>query len=179
MIVAGENYEAFLAELTVLAQTKAKDPELPPLASRAAAEQVHAQIRRAVAQGAVLHTGGELSDVGGFVTPAVLTDVRPDMDLFREEVFGPVIVVHRVPDTDAAVDLANDSPYGLGAVVLSADADRARAVADRLDVGMVFLNAVEDSEPDLPFGGVKNSGFGRELGGLGLLEFANHKLVRA
>ncbi|MFJ9315145.1 aldehyde dehydrogenase family protein [Pimelobacter simplex] len=178
MIVTADAYDDFVAELVRLADTHAADPDLAPLASRAAAEQVGAQITRAVAQGATLHTGGLLSDVGAYVTPAVLTGVTPAMDLFTEEVFGPVLVVFRAETVDEAVGLANASPYGLGAAVFTADEQRAADVADRLDVGMVFVNCVEDSEPDLPFGGVKQSGFGRELGALGLLEFCNHKLVR-
>lgn len=180
MIVAADAYDAFVAELVRLADAHAADPDpaLAPLASRAAAEQVGAQITRAVAQGATLHTGGILSDVGAYVTPAVITDVTPAMDLFTEEVFGPALVVFRAETADRAVELANASPYGLGAAVFTADEQRAADVADRLDVGMVFVNCVEDSEPDLPFGGVKQSGYGRELGGLGLLEFCNHKLVR-
>lgn len=179
MIVAADAYDDFVAELVRLADAHAADPALAPLASRSAAEQVGAQVTRAVAQGATLHTGGLLSDVGAYVTPAVLTGVTPAMDLFTEEVFGPVLVVHRAETADEAVDLANASPYGLGAAVFTADEQRAADVVDRLDVGMVFVNCVEDSEPDLPFGGVKQSGYGRELGGLGLLEFCNHKLVRS
>ena len=178
MIVAADAYDEFVAELVRRAKEQAADPELAPLASRAAAEQVAGQVARAVAQGATLHTGGVLSASGAFVMPAVITDVTPAMDLFTEEVFGPVLVVHRAVSDDEAVELANRSPYGLGAAVFTSDDQRAADVAARLDVGMVFLNCVEDSEPDLPFGGVKQSGYGRELGGLGLLEFCNHKLVR-
>jgi succinate-semialdehyde dehydrogenase/glutarate-semialdehyde dehydrogenase len=178
MIVTADAYDGFVAELVRLADAHAADPDLAPLASRSAAEQVGAQITRAVAQGANLHTGGLLSDVGAYVTPAVITGVTPAMDLFTEEVFGPVLVVFRAETADQAVDLANASPYGLGAAVFTADEQVACDVVDRLDVGMVFVNCVEDSEPDLPFGGVKQSGYGRELGALGLLEFCNHKLVR-
>lgn len=178
MIVTADAYDDFVAELVRLADAHAADPDLAPLASRSAAEQVGAQITRAVAQGANLHTGGLLSDVGAYVTPAVITGVTPAMDLFTEEVFGPVLVVFRAESVDEAVELANASPYGLGAAVFTADEQAASDVVDRLDVGMVFVNCVEDSEPDLPFGGVKQSGYGRELGALGLLEFCNHKLVR-
>ncbi len=178
MIVTEDLYEDFVTEIVALAQRAGESGRLAPLSSRAAAEGVLAQVRSAVDAGATLHTGGELSDVGAFLTPAVLTDVTPEMTVFHEEVFGPVVVVHRVSDEDAAVELANDSPFGLGAAVFSQDEERARAVAERLDTGMVFVNGTEDSEPDLPFGGVRRSGFGRELGRLGIDEFANRKLIR-
>ena len=128
--------------------------------------------------GATLHTGGELSESGAFLTPAVLTGVTREMAVFHEEIFGPVVVVHGVPDVEAAVELANDSAYGLGAAVFSQDEELARSVAERLECGMVFVNGTEDSEADLPFGGVKRSGFGRELGTFGFDEFANHRLIR-
>ena len=178
MIVADGVYEPFLESVVGLARDSATSGRLAPLSSRAAAEAVHAQIRQAVADGAVLHTGGELSEKGAYLTPAVLTGVTPAMALWSQEVFGPAIVVHRVADADEAVAVANSTPYGLGAAVFAADADLARHVADRLECGMVYVNTVEDSEADLPFGGVKRSGFGRELGPYGVEEFANHKLIR-
>jgi succinate-semialdehyde dehydrogenase/glutarate-semialdehyde dehydrogenase len=100
------------------------------------------------------------------------------MRAYTEELFGPVAVVYRAADEDEAVALANSSPYGLGGAVFSADLDRARAVADRLDSGMVWINAPTSSQADLPFGGVKRSGYGRELSPLGMYEFTNRKLVR-
>jgi succinate-semialdehyde dehydrogenase/glutarate-semialdehyde dehydrogenase len=178
MIVTDELFDGFVAEIVALAQRAADSGRLAPLSSRAAAEGVHAQVASAVDAGATLHTGGTLSEVGAFLTPAVLTEVTRDMDVFHEEVFGPVVVVHRVPDADAAIELANDSTFGLGAAVFSQDEALARSVAERLDCGMVFVNGVEDSEPDLPFGGVRRSGFGRELGAFGVDEFANRKLIR-
>lgn len=178
MIVREEYAAEFVAELVDAARAAATSGRLAPLASRAAAETVRRQVRDAAAAGATLHVGGELSEVGAFLTPAVLTGVTREMDLFHEEVFGPAIVVHTVRDADEAVALANDSVYGLGASVFATDEELAWSVAQRLDCGMVYLNTTEESEADLPFGGVKRSGFGRELGALGIDEFANHKLIR-
>jgi succinate-semialdehyde dehydrogenase/glutarate-semialdehyde dehydrogenase len=100
------------------------------------------------------------------------------MRVYHEELFGPVAVVYRVPDEDAAIKLANDSPFGLGGAVFCSDPQRARRVADRLECGMVWINSPVSSQADLPFGGVKRSGFGRELSDLGMREFVNHKLIR-
>ena len=110
--------------------------------------------------------------------PTVLTGVTAEMDVFAQELFGPVAVVYRAADEDEAVALANATPFGLGASVHSDDADRALRVADRLDAGMVSINEAGGSSADRPFGGVKRSGFGRELGSYGITEFVNHKLVR-
>lgn len=109
--------------------------------------------------------------------PVVLTDVTLGMRAFNEELFGPVAVVHCVTSVDEAVTLANDSPFGLGAAVFHSDTEVALTVADRLDVGMVFINAAEGGGPELPFGGTKRSGVGRELGPAGIEEFLNRKLI--
>ncbi len=175
MLVPSSLYDDFVTEIVALATA---DPNDTPLSSRAAAEGVHRQIERAVDQGATLHVGGALSEVGAFLSPAVLTGVTPEMDLYYEEVFGPVVVVHEVRDADHAVEMANDSVYGLGAAIFGSDEDEIMRVADQLDCGMVFVNSAEDSEPDLPFGGMKRSGFGRELSHLAIDEFANLKLIR-
>lgn len=152
---------------------------LAPLSSQIAAQEVVDQVARACRDGATLRLGGNpIAGAGFYVAPTVLTDVTPGMAIYREEVFGPVAIVFRVADADEAIRLANDNPYGLGASVYCDDIDRARAVAARLDVGMVFINQPEDSEAGLPFGGVKRSGVGRELGRWGIEEFMNHKLVR-
>ena len=100
------------------------------------------------------------------------------MRAYREELFGPAAVVYKVRDTDEAVRLANDSEFGLGATVFSGDLDKARSVADRIEAGMVWVNQPTGSSPELPFGGVKRSGYGRELSELGMFEFANRRLVR-
>lgn len=173
MIVADGVYDDFVAEL--VAQAKSVDPaSIAPMSSRKAAEAIDAQVQDAVAKGATLHAGGVLSDGdSAFYTPAVLTGVTPDMRAYREELFGPVAVVYRVSSDDEAVKLANDSAYGLGGSVFSTDTARAEAVAGQIDSGMVNVNMPAGEGPDIPFGGVKRSGFGRELGALGIDEFVN------
>jgi succinate-semialdehyde dehydrogenase / glutarate-semialdehyde dehydrogenase len=136
------------------------------------------QIDDAVAKGATIHTGGKRVDrSGSFVEATVLTDVTPQMRAFHEELFGPVAVVYRVSDADQAVQLANDTPYGLGSAVYTTDEALALAIADRLDTGMVFINEPEGGGAELPFGGTKRSGVGRELGPMGIEEFINRKLI--
>lgn len=173
MIVSDAVYDDFVAEL--VAQAKAVDPaSIAPMSSRKAAEAVAAQVEDAVAKGATLHAGGVLSEGDtAFYTPAVLTGVTPEMRAYREELFGPVAVVYRVSSDDEAVELANDSDYGLGGAVFSTDTARAEAVAAQIDSGMVNVNIPAGEGPDIPFGGVKRSGFGRELGALGIDEFVN------
>lgn len=175
MIVTDEIHDDFVAALVEVAQGRGDGA---PLSSAGAADEVHRQIAEARGQGATVHVGGERSSEGAFVTPAVITGVTPQMNIYREEVFGPAAVVYRVADDAAAVELANDTPFGLGAAVFADDEARARAVAEQIDAGMVFVNRPGGSEADLPFGGIKRSGFGRELGRLGILEFANQRLLR-
>ena len=152
--------------------------DLGPLSSESAAEHLMDQIRDAVDQGATLRTGGQRVDrPGAFVEPTVLTDVTPQMRAYREELFGPAAVIYRVADASEAVELANSSPFGLGGVVFSADRGRAEEVADLLDTGMVWINSPQGSMADLPFGGTKRSGVGRELGPYGIEEFVNKKLI--
>lgn len=185
MIVLESIFEEFAAAVTELAESLVPgDPADPattlaPVSSVAAAAELADAVADAVSRGARLHTGGlRLQGPGAFITPAVLSEVEEGMRAFREELFGPVIIIHKATNEDEAVALANDSEYGLGASIFSADEPRALVLAERLDCGMVFINRAPDSEPDLPFGGVKKSGFGRELGAWGLDEFANLKLVR-
>lgn len=174
IIVVDPLFDDFVAALVELARN---ETEVAPLSSRAAAELLAAQVADAVDKGATLHVGGQLSDPpAAFFTPAVLTGVRPEMRAFTEELFGPVAVVYRVADDDAAVELANASPYGLGGSVFSTDVARAEAVARRLEAGMVNVNTPAGDGPDIPFGGIKRSGFGRELGALGIDEFANKQV---
>lgn len=155
------------------------DTRLGPMSSLNARSDLAAQVDDAVAKGATLHVGGVVPDGDGAWYPAtVLSGVTPDMRAWHEELFGPAAVLYKASSVDEAVAIANDSPYGLGGAVFSADLDTAARVADRLDVGMVGLNTTIKSAPDLPFGGVKNSGIGRELGRFGIDEFANKKLVR-
>jgi succinate-semialdehyde dehydrogenase/glutarate-semialdehyde dehydrogenase len=185
MIVESSVFDQFLEGFVAkagqwrLGDPTSEDTKLGPMASLAARTDLIGQVEDAVAKGATVHLGGQVPDGPGAFYPAtVLTGVTPEMRAYREELFGPVAVVYQVDSVDEAVELANDSPYGLGSAVFAGDLERADDVANRLDVGMVGLNTTVKSAPDLPFGGVKNSGIGRELGRFGLDEFANKKLVR-
>lgn len=175
MIVLDDHYDGFVDAL--VAKAKALEPDqVSPMSSRAAAEALDAQVQDAVAHGATLHVGGTLrDDTSAFYEPAVLTGVTPQMRAYSEELFGPVAVVYKVADQDAAVELANSSVYGLGGSVFSTDTARASAVAQRLESGMVNVNIAAGEGADIPFGGVKRSGFGRELGTLGMEEFVNKR----
>ncbi|MEO5992365.1 MAG: NAD-dependent succinate-semialdehyde dehydrogenase, partial [Arthrobacter sp.] len=184
-IILEDLYEAFVEKFTArMSAVKHGDPLLAdtrfgPLSSQSAADGLIEQIQDAVDKGATLRTGGHHIDgPGAFVEPTVLTDVTPGMRAFSEELFGPAAVVYKVASVEEAIELANGSPYGLGGAVFSADAEKAKAVADRLDTGMVFINSVAETQADLPFGGVKRSGVGRELARFGMNEFVNKKLIR-
>jgi succinate-semialdehyde dehydrogenase/glutarate-semialdehyde dehydrogenase len=181
-IVADGLYDAFLEKFAA-AMTDAKvgdpfaeDTVLGPLSSDVAAERLAAQVDRAVQQGATLVAGGTRD--GAFYSGTVLTGVTPEMDAYREEFFGPVGVVYRAADEDEAVRIANDTPFGLGSYVFTTDPEQAERVADKIDAGMVYVNLVLADSPELPFGGVKRSGTGREMGLLAADEFVNKKLVR-
>ena len=182
-LIIDKHYDEFLEKFTarMLATTPSApdsdESELGALSSAAAADGLQKQIDRAVEQGAKLHTSGERN--GCFFPPAVLTDVQPGTDAYREEFFGPVAQVYRVSSEAEAIQIANDSPYGLGSYVWTTDATQAERVANALDTGMVYVNLVLADAPELPFGGVKNSGFGRELGRYGADEFVNKKLIRS
>ncbi|MEU9821879.1 NAD-dependent succinate-semialdehyde dehydrogenase [Pseudonocardia alni] len=185
MIVPNDKVEEFVSVLvSTFEATEPGDPTDPgtrlgPLSSVTARDGVAEQVRRAVEQGATLHTGGDVVDGdGAFLRPAVLTGVTKDMDAYSEEIFGPVAVVYGVDSVDEAVALANDVDFGLSGSVWSTDADRAREVADHLEVGMAYVNEHGTTLPGLPFGGVKRSGFGRELGRWGMGEFVNTRLRR-
>jgi succinate-semialdehyde dehydrogenase/glutarate-semialdehyde dehydrogenase len=181
-IVADDLYEDFLEKFTD--KMKAAEPGDPtsedaamgPLSSSTAAERLQEQLDRAIAQGAEVVAGGERDE--NFFPTTVLTGISPDNDAYREEFFGPVASVYRVGSEEEAIELANDTPFGLGSYVFSDDPEQARRVADGLDTGMVFVNGVLLDGAELPFGGVKRSGFGRELGKYGMDEFVNKKLIR-
>ena len=181
-IVVDELYDAFLEKFTAaLTAVKPGDPTssdttVGPLSSALAAERLDDQVKRAVDQGATLVAGGDRD--GNFFSTTVLTGITPDNDAYHEEFFGPVAAVYRVGSEAEAVELANDTPFGLGSYVMTNDRDQALRVADRIDAGMVFVNAVGAEGAELPFGGVKRSGFGRELGRFGADEFVNKKLIR-
>lgn len=181
-IVTDALYDAFTEKfVAALSAVSAEDPTqedtvLGPLSSLAAAERLQEQIDTAVAQGATLLTGGTRE--GAFFAPTVLADVTPEMDVYREELFGPAAVVYRVADEQAAVALANDTSFGLGSYVFTTDPAQAERVADAIEAGMVYVNVVLADSPELPFGGVKRSGTSRELGLLAADEFVNKKLIR-
>ena len=184
-IVIDKHYDDFVAGFTSrVSKMIPGDPQqlatrFGPLSSLAGVTELVAQVRDATDKGAVLHTGGHrVGDRGSFMAASVLTGVTPDMRAFGEELFGPVGVIYRVADAAAAIALANTSSFGLGSAVFASDVDAAHAVADALDVGMVFINENTDSHVDLPFGGTKRSGVGRELGRFALDEFVNKKLIR-
>ena len=177
--------DRFLAQFqAALANFKPGDPmdektTLAPLSSEAALKTLLEQVRRAVDGGARVVVGGSrLDHPGAFMQPTILTDIDAANPVYKEELFGPVALFFRVADEDAAVALANDSPFGLGGSVFTQDIERAKRVARRIDTGMVFINRAASSAPDLPFGGVKNSGYGRELSSAGIQEFVNKKLIR-
>ncbi len=184
MIVAEGAYDEFMTAFTAAMAAKVTgDPTDPatsygPLSSEQAARNLMEQIDDAVSKGATVHTGGHRVDrPGAFVEPTVLSGVTPQMRAYREELFGPAAVVYKVANADEAVELANSSSYGLGGAVFTSDESLALDVADRLDVGMVWINRPEGGGPELPFGGTKRSGVGRELGPLGIDEFVNKKLI--
>lgn len=174
MIVMDDLFDDFVAKLT---QKALAIDTFSPMSSRAAAESLAAQVNDAVSKGATLHAGGVLGDgPAAFYSPAVLSGVTKDMRAYGEELFGPVAVVYKVGSDDEALALANDTQYGLGGSVFSTDAGRAEKVANRLEVGMSNVNSTAAEGAEIPFGGVKRSGFGRELGPLGMDEFVNKRL---
>ena len=184
MIVMDDLYEDFVSSITEAAKTITPEQpgqegsRLSPLSSVAAADRFVEQVQDTVSGGATLLAGGKKYDGGGaFVEPVVLTDVKKGMRGYYEELFGPAVIVYRVGSEEEAVELANDTPFGLGAAVFSDDIERAERVGSQIDSGMVFLNSPEGSREFLPFGGVKRSGVGRELGPLAMDEFVNKQLV--
>lgn len=150
-----------------------------PLSTEAALVQLLEQVDNAVAKGARLVLGGKRIDrPGSYMEPTVLIDIEPENPAFRDEFFGPVAMFFRVKDEDAAIALANDSDFGLGGSVFTKDVARGKRVASRVETGMMFINNLSWTDADLPFGGIKNSGYGRELGDMGIQQFVNKKLVR-
>ncbi|AZA12179.1 Succinate-semialdehyde dehydrogenase [NADP(+)] 1 [Corynebacterium gerontici] len=180
IIVMSDIYEEFVEEMVRIAESFTKgnpmepgENEYYPMSSRQAAENLDEQVQRAVAAGANLRTGGELHENGAYFTPAVLTDVPVGSDSYYEEFFGPVAEIYSVDSEQEAIELANNSNYGLGGAVFSQDEERAKKVAEKIDTGMIHVNLGQASSPALPFGGIKNSGFGRELSTLAMDEFVN------
>jgi succinate-semialdehyde dehydrogenase/glutarate-semialdehyde dehydrogenase len=173
--------EKFVA---ALADLKPGDPmdlstTRAPLSTEAALVKLLTQVEQAVANGASLVIGGKRIDrIGAFMQPTILTNIKSDNPAYRQEFFGPVALFFRVKDEDEAVDLANDSEFGLGGSVFTQDVEWGKFIASRIDTGMVFINQATWTAPELPFGGIKNSGYGRELSSVGIQEFVNKKLIR-
>lgn len=184
LIVVEAVYERFLEQykkhVAALVAGDPMDPKttLAPLSSQQAADDVLAQIEKARADGATVETiGAEVPEQGAFVRPVLITDIPEGSETSQTEIFGPVTQLYKVKDADDAVRVANDSPYGLGGSVFSQDIERARKIARRLDTGMVYINQPTNAKADIPFGGVKRSGYGHELIDLGIKEFVNQKVV--
>lgn len=182
MIVTDKVADEFIAEVSKAFQQQViGDPLDPattvgPLCSAAAADAVQAQLQDAIDKGAtVIVNGGQLEPGSALFRPAVITDITPSMRVYSEEVFGPIASVFRVPDAAAAIELANDTDYGLAATVFAEDLAEAKATAQQLETGMVGINAFLGGPVEIPFGGTKSSGVGRELGPQGMDAFANIK----
>jgi succinate-semialdehyde dehydrogenase / glutarate-semialdehyde dehydrogenase len=182
-IVVDELYDEFLekfkAALTASApgDPASEDTAVGPLSSEAAADRLEDQVRRAIDAGAEILAGGKRE--GNFFEPTILAGIEPGAEASQEEFFGPVAQVYRVGSEDEAVELANQTPFGLGSYVMTTDAEQGERVADKIEAGMVYVNLVGADSPELPFGGFKRSGFGRELGRYGADEFVNKKLIRS
>lgn len=177
--------DKFLAKFkTALEALKPGDPmdektTHGPLSTEAALVQLLAQVDAAVKGGAKLLMGGKrIASPGSFMQTTILTDIRPGNPAYRDEFFGPVVSFYRVKSEDEAIALANDSDFGLGGSVWTQDEARGKRVASRVDTGMMFVNNIDWADAELPFGGIKHSGYGRELGNMGIQEFVNKKLVR-
>ena len=179
--VAEEFTKKFVARMSNLrvGDPLDKDTQFGPLSSEGAAVHLQDQVHRAISGGAKVLLGGHrIARDGAFIEATMLTEIKPGSPISYEEMFGPVAVIYRVKDEQAAIELANDSPFGLGGSVFTRDIERGKRVADKIDTGMVFINHPTWTAPELPFGGVKRSGYGRELSGLGIEEFVNKKLIR-
>jgi succinate-semialdehyde dehydrogenase/glutarate-semialdehyde dehydrogenase len=171
----------FRAELALLKPGDPMDPQttLGPLSSQSALDDLVKQVDAAVAKGAKVALGGKRYDrPGAYMQPTILTDIAPTNPAFREEFFGPVALFFRVKNEDEAIALASDSDFGLGGSVFTKDEARGARVASRVETGMMFVNNISWSDAELPFGGIKDSGYGRELGDMGIQQFVNWKLVR-
>ena len=178
--IADDFLEGFKEAMSNLKIGDPMDEEttLSPLSTEDAAVKLHKQVQATIDAGATVLLGGDRPDHGGaFFNPTILTDVTPDMPSYDQELFGPVATVYIVEDEAAAIKLANDSSYGLGGSVYTKDIARGRRVAERIETGMMFVNQPTNSQAELPFGGIKKSGYGRELSHLGILEFVNKKLI--
>jgi succinate-semialdehyde dehydrogenase/glutarate-semialdehyde dehydrogenase len=179
--IADKFLQKFEAALSALAPGNPADEAttLGPLSTEAALINLVKQVDVAVSHGAKILIGGKrIERAGAFMQPTILTGVTPGNPAFRDEFFGPVAMFFRVKDEDAAIALANDSDFGLGGSVFTKDIERGKRVASRVETGMMFINNISWSDAELPFGGIKDSGYGRELGDMGIQAFVNKKLIR-
>ncbi len=184
IIVQEGIYDEYLKKITdYINGMKVGDPthadtNMGPVSSESALEKLLDQINDSANKGATIVSGGKRIDREGFfLQPTILTDLKPGMKAYDEEVFGPVVCIWKVKDVEEAIKIANDTPYGLGASIYTEDVPNAEKIARRIDSGMVYVNKQVSSSPDLPFGGVKHSGYGRELSKAGIMEFINKKLI--
>lgn len=185
MIVMDDIYDEFVAELVKQVNelvpadpAEGRDGTFAPLSSQQAADTLVSQIDAAKKSGATIHTGGQRLDMPGYyVSPSVITDIEQGSDVYYEELFGPAAVVYKASSEAEALQLANDTQYGLGAAVYATEAGRAEKFAQQLQAGMVGANDQAPETADMPFGGIKRSGYGRELGPLGIDEFVNKRLM--
>ena len=179
--IAAEFLEKFKTKMAalVVGDPMEDTTHLGPLCTEAAAVKIADQVKRAVDGGAKILLGGKRVDrEGAYMQATILTDVKPENPVFYEEFFGPVALFFKVKNEEEAIALANDSPFGLGGSVFTQDIERGKRVANQIDTGMVFINHPTWTQADLPFGGTKGSGYGREMAQLGLDEFVNKKLIR-
>ena len=178
--VAERFLEGFVEAVRNLKLGDPLDPstKVGPLSTEAAAQRLEAQVQAAIDAGATVLVGGKRPDcAGAFYLPTILTDVAPGTPTYDAELFGPVATVYVVTNEEEAIRLANDSSFGLGGSVYTRDIERGRRVAEQIETGMVFINEPTRSQTSSPFGGIKNSGYGRELSHLAMEEFVNKKLI--
>lgn len=183
-IVMDNVYDEFVENLKKkFAALKPGDPmdpktTLAPMNTERAKNKLQKQLDGAIAAGAKVVYGNEPIDLPGqFFKPTILTDVTKDNPAYSEEMFGPIAVVYKVHSEQEAIDLANDNPYGLGGIVFAGDADHGAEVASQIETGMVFVNNFMSTLPEIPFGGVKLSGYGREMSHIGQMAFVNEQLI--
>jgi succinate-semialdehyde dehydrogenase/glutarate-semialdehyde dehydrogenase len=182
-VVVDDFYDEFLEKFSASFRAakpgdpSAEDTAVGPLSSQAAADRLEEQVKKAVDNGAEIVVGGKRD--GNYFEPTILTGIEPGDEASQEEFFGPVAQVYRVGSEEEAVALANQTPFGLGSYVMTTDKAQGERVADQIEAGMVYVNLVGADSPELPFGGFKRSGFGRELGRFGADEFVNKKLIRS
>ena len=179
--VAEEFLTKFKAKMSALkvGDPMDKETQLGPLSSEDALKTIIGQVEKAISQGAKIEIGGKKADLkGNFMEPTIISNITPSMDLYKEELFGPVASFYVVVNEEEAIELANATDFGLGGSVFSKNIERAKNIANQIDSGMIFINHPTKSSTDMPFGGTKRSGYGRELSALGIEEFVNKKLIR-